>query len=830
MPDISAYSQPYVGQNQTADYNFDLISKVMQNKQSEFDASLRNLQNLKSQSLNIRFINNERQKQVDDYNKQLTDKFSNLNGEYGDLSEAKNYNNYLNWFDNIAKDTDLITAYHVDKQWQNETSKKDAMKMAKDPAKAGYGVTNEQNFNDDLNNYKNSTKNNPVDFQPYVPFVDPIKQRTEFLKSVPKQEWETDEVMGNGYTRVTKMSGYSEDQIRMLNESMGLAGRSQTNVDARWLFNRNNKINPEQFRQSVATQWETREKNLKTDYQNKLSDNDVKISREQDIDKLTQLQQYKQVLQSKIQGIDQEIVSPDGWKNMKDSDLLARFSDLHNTSVNNAISKGLASKESHIIKKDDTFLANQNYVQRGKMFTERMKFEAAKENNHVKHDEADIALKGMAIMQKGMVQSSKGLDANGNLLSRFGLPDLQPTLDQQGNISTDVKKDEYRQIVDVQNQNSAKAFNIIDDNEWKTKTGSDGKPYTPTLTWRGAPRTNNDVLKDFVTASSDMSSWNQFSNVLDNDPVLPHNGSVQLLRGIMPKLLSDPKYQTLTNPDDKLKYVKQEVSELQNLTPEMAAKYGESGVALSNMYNSTKQFEKTYNDKLGVATNQALKDLGYGNMSWDDAGKQHPKEVEAARLKVANLMMKSQGTAILLGNQYFNFEPRPDKIPASGKMSPENEAYLKFRTEIARGLKEQYQLKGDIPLGLINSATMDGEGSIKIGWSSDINKYESLSPDVKDLMNKKEGIYFFRTPASTILNMPSAAKKPNEIDKTITAGGISTTSVFRGNKLYKIELSQAGDERSYHYTINGISQPIIQNNSNLFPREILQTIIEQRLR
>lgn len=225
--------------------NTDLIAKVLLTKQSEFNSAYAGLSELKKQSLGIQFINAKEQSKIDNFNKEVDNVFSK--GEFGDLSDARVSTKYYNLFDKIGSDPALIQRYRQDAAYQKQLRDVEMKRNAKDPAKAGFGSINYQNFLSRLGDYAKMDLDSPEAqgyvVSPYTDYVDINKELGERIKQVPIQKFEVPEVK-NGYIVTKTYTGRDPEAVKAaVQDYMGSRGAAQLKEEAEYTFrqSKNNK-------------------------------------------------------------------------------------------------------------------------------------------------------------------------------------------------------------------------------------------------------------------------------------------------------------------------------------------------------------------------------------------------------------------------------------------------------------------------------------------------------------------------------------------------------------------------------------------------------------
>lgn len=249
------YQNPYLPNFDIVKTDYDLVVRTLENKQNKYDQAFSNIQNLRQQALNINFLHPEGKKQIDEYNKELDGYFNSLK-DYGDLSNPELQNKYVDMFTKIGSDRQLQNLYKVDKQYQSTIGKINGLKSAKDPYKAGYSPTNEYVWMQDLETYRNLSKDEAAGYNPaqYTPYYDIQPEIQESLKSL-KFDGSTIEVPDpNNPGRMIRerVETLSPDKIKgYLRSSLSPLAQKQIEIDADYSYIVGTKYNPGTFKQNV---------------------------------------------------------------------------------------------------------------------------------------------------------------------------------------------------------------------------------------------------------------------------------------------------------------------------------------------------------------------------------------------------------------------------------------------------------------------------------------------------------------------------------------------------------------------------------------------------
>lgn len=200
---VNAYQSDVIAPMfQNAKLNLPLASQVLLGKQQQFDQAYQAMQNLKKDSLNIKFLNKESQKKIDDYNTQIATDFPDVSKGNVDLSSANITSSYMKNFQAIANDTELIQNYKKDKQVQQSLQDLTTRKNSKDPMKAGYHPMNEANFMNEVQAYMDATGDLSNYKASYTPYTDTSKEMAALTKTIPKDKSETFQITKDGMGKI----------------------------------------------------------------------------------------------------------------------------------------------------------------------------------------------------------------------------------------------------------------------------------------------------------------------------------------------------------------------------------------------------------------------------------------------------------------------------------------------------------------------------------------------------------------------------------------------------------------------------------------------------
>jgi len=250
---VGAYWPGVVKPNyQTPRYNEDLIYKVLGAKQERFDQAFQNLQAVRKQALNIRYLNKDGQSQVDQLNSELDDYFNNIT-DYGDLSNTQEVERHMKVFDKLAGNKQLIDLYRTDKSYQNQMEAIRTMKAAKDPLKAGYSDINYyvwSNQEGGLKDYVNKKASDAVgmsspEYSPYYHTTVELAKLIPMLKNMGVENLSED-LSVPGIIKQMKVKGISPDRaVNILNSMLSPQAKRQMEIEGEYHFMRSYEVDPD---------------------------------------------------------------------------------------------------------------------------------------------------------------------------------------------------------------------------------------------------------------------------------------------------------------------------------------------------------------------------------------------------------------------------------------------------------------------------------------------------------------------------------------------------------------------------------------------------------
>ncbi len=237
---ISAYQQDVVTPMfQNAKLNINLASRVLLGKQQQFDAAYQSMQNLKKDSLNIKFLNKQSRAKIYGYNAQISADFPDISSGNFDLSSSNVTEKYMKNFRAIANDTELIKNYKKDREVQGSLQALAKMKAEKDPMKAGYHAINEANFLGQVQRYIDATGDLSGHNVSYTPYVDTAREMSALSKTIPKEKSQNFQTTADGGMIEITKEGKSPSAIRASSQKYHTGrGAGQMRQEAIYSYNK----------------------------------------------------------------------------------------------------------------------------------------------------------------------------------------------------------------------------------------------------------------------------------------------------------------------------------------------------------------------------------------------------------------------------------------------------------------------------------------------------------------------------------------------------------------------------------------------------------------
>lgn len=235
-------------------YNEGLIAKVLGYKQEEFNTAFSKLQNLKQQALDIKFLHKDGQSRIDQYNKKLSETFDS-GKDFGDLSDPDIERKYVNMYNELSRDINLIGLYNKDKEYQRELSAIQAYKKAKDPYKAGWSPVNEAVWNKQkggLEDYLSSNMQTAKDMSAakYTPYYDIRPELSSLMKDVHYEGSKITYRDGTGNLITEELKELSPDKIKQnFYARLSPNAMKQLEVESDYEYFQNKDAYPDTFKE-----------------------------------------------------------------------------------------------------------------------------------------------------------------------------------------------------------------------------------------------------------------------------------------------------------------------------------------------------------------------------------------------------------------------------------------------------------------------------------------------------------------------------------------------------------------------------------------------------
>lgn len=391
----------------------DLVAKVLMAKQMQYDTAFKNLSDLKSKALNIRFLNKKSQSEVDRMNEDIDNSFK---GDMGDLSNPENLRKYYGAFERFTKDTRLINRYRQDAKYQQELVTVEQKRTAKDPKKAGFHNVNYANYLARLGDYINadldSVASEGLTVKPYTDYVDYSKDITEAMKAVPIKKF-SETTLKNGYLETKNYEGRDPDEVRrVINDMMSGKAASQVREEAEYAF-RNSIGNPA-IEDSLYNDHVNYNLNQQRQISDRLDRTSALLNTETNPEKIKVLAEEKAYLESSLSDVKMSLKDRNSYFQRSADDIVDDMTKViiqDKVKVNADAFGGYAVTRK--VEPDRTFLELQKLRQRQQEFSANMKFKY----NKLAVD-SDFKERELNMRQSGNSEDSGtsegGLDANSN--------------------------------------------------------------------------------------------------------------------------------------------------------------------------------------------------------------------------------------------------------------------------------------------------------------------------------------------------------------------------------------------------------------------------------
>lgn len=807
---ISAFSPEYRSNVELPTTNFDLVSKVLQYKQNKFDTNFNALQGFKQSALNINFINEERRGEINKLNKDLDDKFSSLNGEFGDLSDNKTFANYYTWFDDIKKNTDLIQAYQEDKKWQTDLGKVQSLKQAKDPVKAGYSSVNEFVFNNRLNEYSKSTKQNKVDFKGYTPYTDIVGEVTKIYKTLPKKESFKETVLPGGRIIKEKINGYSYDELKSVLGSMDTNMLEQFSVEAEYNQIRGLKNNPTSYRENLYKGYNESLVKERSNIDTKINE----VKQKQALSLEEEKPQYQTVLQQLEQAkidLSTGVKGQEWFMNTNESNLLGFATQLHAERKVSGIAKGLATTPSIEYKTDAAYFGNMKLKQSSDQFAANLRYKQSQDlqQNIFKEQELQLRSQDISIKQAKENRESGKDDGSGNQsqgLFNSGKSYIDNQLVDATSISINALEDTAR----------VRSFNI-----------ADGANYNKEF--MGQKNQSNDQIMETILTMYDDNNIGQSIRKINeyvNKAGLSENISINTLVSAFPKMATD-----INNLDIKNKVGAAKTVLNQILSGDSVALKGKYKNFSENyvIYQNQAQEQNSLLKNKSTFYNEAVRD-----MKQKDWNKMTSEEQVIVSQKVTKLFMEN--------NLLPSYGMKESSYQDLGK-SPKEGQQSKFAEQgrLAKILREKSGVNYDIPQSIISSTTVTPDGTTTIYFKGEKEFKEAFGDEFIDIIKPDpsgwsgedglwgggrestvKGIKGTMKPNSYVIIKTDTLQQPSSVDRVIANNNTFFTHVVVGNESKVLKLTKVGND--YYYEIDGNRTMLDKFVADKKPSEVLDII------
>ena len=793
---VSAYSGIYQDDRKPIKDNWDLLAKVMQHKQSEYDSAFANLNNLKQQSLNIRFLNDDKQKEVDGLNKELTDKFNDQKGDFGDLSSTQNVNNYLGWFDKIANNTSLINAYQVDKKWQNELSTIDSIKYGKDPRKAGYHPENEKQFRDKLMEYKSSKDVNSTPFTPYTPFVDTLAIAQNIFKMLPKRKEviETLDPDHPGWKLVTTKEGYTPEHLELAMQNLDDSGKQQYAIYAENIFNKNYNSNPQGYSKDIANRIVGQTQSYKAYYQDKLDKATGQLAVATDDGDKQQLSKAIADSTTALNNLDNK--TADYYAALPKSTLLAYDTQLFTKKNLQNVSLALSGTKSIEHRRDDAYFANANLTSMNSHFDANFKYRESQDFNNNLFEKERLRIANRALDIKESKLKASITDAQGN-------PQIFNNT-QESYAPNDALKT-INNLWDIQNKVNADAVNILDEK---------------TIPIFGRQQPIDYLIGQLLLKKGEGNlNYTTFINKLNADNAsfgLSRNASGRVLKTTIDELAGGNKLDGL-GTQAKIEAVKQRMSN--TLSGQV---FGNDAQKDADEMSDAQQLKSFVDKKVSSAYNDAKVKFNLpGNQSYDTFSKGQKDLVNEGAL---NALRSSVNTIVSTHGKEYNFSAIGDNEKSSTENNADVNAKIAARIHFASVLQSRTG-GAFIPPEAIEQVTHRPDGTMTYVFKplrnandTTNNKEFNISsiPNISGVQKNANGYQ------TVTIKMDDMVYGISPVNQIIAGGEEYKKNVFVDGKPIKIKMYNNGSQYIIQTDELGIKKFNISSNGNpIAPSDVL---------
>lgn len=204
------WSLPRVKPNYQA--QIESFDKIAAFKNQQYEKAYSYINQLKQTTLSMDFMKEKYRDKMNTYNAELNQLFKDKDLRSVDLSESKIANTYVGWFDKVANDKELISAFKYEGKIKSEYARIKA--GAQNPKKSGYADANFvvwQNAQGGLNDYLENDVDETFFSQPtptYTPFYDVWKDINTLMSMAQESKdglsYEIESPDGSTITTISK--------------------------------------------------------------------------------------------------------------------------------------------------------------------------------------------------------------------------------------------------------------------------------------------------------------------------------------------------------------------------------------------------------------------------------------------------------------------------------------------------------------------------------------------------------------------------------------------------------------------------------------------------
>jgi len=199
---ISAYN-PQVYQEKPIQYNYktDGVNRLLQLKNSLYEQNYEYIKGLKSDTLGIRFINENGNREIKNIQENVNNFFKTHDINKYDVGDAAIANEFTNQFKSLESDRSLQELYRIDKSLQDDLSMVNNLRTAKDRENKGYSTKNHELFQYQLEEYSKLDKATAVgkgaEAFRYTPYTNVFPEYKSILSMIPIKEYDVMDKNGN---------------------------------------------------------------------------------------------------------------------------------------------------------------------------------------------------------------------------------------------------------------------------------------------------------------------------------------------------------------------------------------------------------------------------------------------------------------------------------------------------------------------------------------------------------------------------------------------------------------------------------------------------------